>query len=403
MSDAIPRDMALAGSRIDWRKHLLQMIDDEDINSDFRPIVNKIVSGTSLSLEDGIYLYNHSDLETIGKLANLVKKARFDDRAFFNLNVHINQTNICTLACKFCAFRRGRNSKDAYALSIDEYLLEVSQYAQFVDEVHSVGGLHPDWDINHYESLFSKAKSSHPNIHYKALTAVEIKHIAGISGISIEETLERLQNAGLGSLPGGGAEILDDNVRKIICNGKESSEEYLEIHSIAHSLGIPTNCTMLFGTIENTKQKITHMIKLRKTQENTGGFQCFVPYPYLPDNSRLTQAKLATGVEILRTIAVSRLMLDNIPHVKAYRMNLGDFVSELALQYGADDIDGTVHKESIMHLAGSDAPLDHDYNNIARIVNDAGCRAVKRNSTYTAFEEIIPIKKTHRKKLPMAQ
>ena len=206
----------------------------------------------------------------------------------------------------------------------------------------------------------------------------------------------------MGSLPGGGAEILDDEVREVICRGKESSAEYLEIHRTAHELGIPTNCTMLYGTIESIEHRVLHMMKLRDLQSETNGFQCFVPYPFLPDDSRLPEAQLATGSEILRVIAISRLMLNNIPHRKAYRMNLGDEVSELALQFGADDIDGTVQKESIMHLAGSNAPLDHDKAQLAKIVSNSGSIPIQRNTTYSSFVEFIPSKVPKRISLQMA-
>jgi len=206
----------------------------------------------------------------------------------------------------------------------------------------------------------------------------------------------------LGSLPGGGAEILDDEVRAIICNGKESSEEYLMIHRTAHTIGIPTNCTMLFGTIENIDQRINHMIKLRNLQAETNGFQCFVPYPFLPDDSRLPEAQLASGMEILRVIAVSRIMLTNIPHIKAYRMNIGDELAELALNYGADDIDGTVQKESIMHLAGSTAPLNHDKQMIAKIIENTGSIPVLRDTIYSKFEEYKRPKTIVKSSLPMA-
>ena len=209
--------------------------------------------------------------------------------------------------------------------------------------------------------------------------------------------------SGLGSLPGGGAEILDDDVRSIICKGKESSDEYLEIHKTAHELGMPTNCTMLFGTVETIDQRITHLLKLRKLQDETGGFQCFVPYPFLPDDSRLPEAQLASGNEILRVIAISRLVLNNIPHIKAYRMNIGDEMAELALQYGADDIDGTVAKESIMHLAGSTAPLDHDKNMLAKLVINSGSKPIQRNTTYTSFKEYKIPETPSRISLPMAQ
>ena len=389
-----------AGEHADWQQNLSTLLSNEKWPVSFRSIVSKLSTNEPLSLVDGVHLFESQDLDTIGRLADIVKRARFGRNAFFNVNVHINQTNICTLACKFCAFRRGRRAKDAYQLDIEEYIEDLRQYSSHVDEVHSVGGLHPEWDVDHYCELFKKVKQNFPNIHIKSLTAVEIKHIATLSKLSIRETLSRLKDAGLGSLPGGGAEILDDQIREIICKGKESSSEYLEIHQIAHDLGMPTNCTMLFGTIESTEHRVKHMMKLRNLQSKTGGFQCFVPYPFLPDDSRLPEAQLATGTEILRVIAISRLMLNNIPHIKAYRMNLGDEIAELALQYGADDIDGTVQKESIMHLAGSRAPLDHDNARLAKIVIDAGSTPVLRNTTYSSFEEYtipnIPVRRSLR-------
>ena len=299
------------------------------------------------------------------------------------------------LACRFCAFRRSKKADDAYEFGPDVYADELAKFADHVDEVHTVGGLHPEWIINDYEKMFSSAKKRFPHVMIKALTAVEIKHISKKSEISVGETLSRLAKAGLDSLPGGGAEILDDDVRDKICRGKETSEEYLHIHKTAHQLGIPTNCTMLFGTVETLEQRLQHMIDLRELARETNGFQCFVPYPFLPDDSRLPEAQLATGSEIVRTIAISRLMIDTIPHIKAYRMNIGDNLAELALQYGADDIDGTVQQELIMHLAGSSTPLDLDRNRLSRLIEDAGCKPVIRNTIYTKFseferKEIIP-------------
>lgn len=389
------------GESVGWETSLSEKLNQEQWPEELSDIVEKLSIGTPLSKEDGVFLFNYKDIDTLGYLANTVKKARFSDRVFFNLNVHINQTNICTLACKFCAFRRGRRAADAYQMEIDEYVEDLRKYSEFVDEVHSVGGLHPEWDVDHYCKLFQRVKLEFPRIHIKALTAVEVKHIANLSGITVLETLSRLKDSGLGSLPGGGAEILDDDVRDVICKGKESSDEYLSIHETAHSIGLPTNCTMLFGTIETIEHRVEHMIKLRNLQEKTSGFQCFVPYPYLPDDSRLPQAQLASGTEILRVIAISRLMLNNIPHIKAYRMNLGDYVAELALQYGADDIDGTVQKESIMHLAGSKASLDFDKNQIAKLVSNAGLTPIQRNTTYTDFVEYIPKKSPVIKTLQM--
>lgn len=395
---------ALAGEFHDWPERLRQALLDQSIWSPvLHPIVVKLAKNTPLTIEDGLTLFRHHDLHEVGALANIVREARFGRRAFFNSNVHINQTNMCVLACRFCAFRRGPKANDAYAMSIQEYVDDLGVYAHAVDEVHSVGGLHPEWCVEHYEELFRSTRLTYPHISIKALTAVEIKHLSQRSDIPTKDVLRRLRDAGLTSLPGGGAEILDDNVRAIICNGKESSEEYLSIHREAHELGIPSNCTMLFGTIESLEQRLQHMISLRELNRKTSGFQCFVPYPFLPDHTRLPEAQLATGSEILRTIAVSRLMLNTIPHIKAYRMNIGDHLAELALQYGADDIDGTVQKESIMHLAGSTAPLDHDRVKLARLIQDAGCEPVQRNTTYTTFTPYIPPDIKPQRRLRMAQ
>ena len=392
-----------AGSSANWREKLPDLIGEISTwNKEIQPLVRKVSQGIRLSLQDGILLYSYPNLSEIGRLSNCVRTARFGKYAFFNSNVHVNQTNICVLSCKFCAFRRSKRADDAYALGVQSYLDDLAQYADYVDEVHTVGGLHPDWDVEHYETLFKASKKQFPHISIKALTAVEIKHISNLSQISFQETLSRLKDAGLASLPGGGAEILNDELRAIICNGKESSSEYLQIHRCAHDLGIPTNCTMLFGTIETLEQRLEHMIQLRELNDQTNGFQCFVPYPFLPDDSRLPEAQLATGSEILRTIAISRLMLDSIPHIKAYRMNIGDELSEIALQFGADDIDGTVQKESIMHLAGSTTPLDHDRVRLARLITDSGCIPVQRNTTYERFEIYTPPMPKRRQKLKMA-
>ena len=400
--EAVLLPFPLAGEHHNWLEQLRKSLSQRRWSEALQPLADKLARNQPLSLKDGLTLYNHVDLNEVGALANLVRQSRFGSKAFFNSNVHINQTNICVLACRFCAFRRGPKANDAYAMSVEDYLADLSTYAHAVDEVHSVGGLHPDWGVEHYETLFSRVALEYPEISIKALTAVEIKHLAQKSSLSTKDVLKRLKDAGLTSLPGGGAEILDDGVRAIICNGKESSAEYLQIHREAHEVGLPSNCTMLFGTIETLEQRLQHMISLRDLNANTRGFQCFVPYPFLPDDTRLPEAQLASGSEILRTIAVSRLMLHNIPHIKAYRMNIGDHLAELALQFGADDIDGTVQKESIMHLAGSTAPLDHDRAKLARLIHDAGCEPVQRNTTYSSFEPYTPPPVQPRRRLQMA-
>ncbi|MGB2352099.1 MAG: CofH family radical SAM protein [Candidatus Poseidoniaceae archaeon] len=391
---------AIADRDSEWRTNLKKSLRNEQWSTSLQIVVDKIINDESLDHEDGLRLFSEQNLFELGRLAHLHKVAMYGQKAYFNSNVHINQTNICVLACRFCAFRRGPKADDAYALTIENYLDELSKFSPYVNEVHSVGGLHPEWTVDHYSELFQTVRKEYPHVSIKALTAVEIKHLAEISKLSIQETLEQLKSAGLTSLPGGGAEILNDDVRAIICNGKESSQEYLDIHQTAHEIGLPSNCTMLFGTIETTAQRVEHILRLRDLGAKTNGFQCFVPYPFLPDSTRLPMAQLSTGQEILRVIAVSRILLDSIPHIKAYRMNIGDELAELALQFGADDIDGTVQQESIMHLAGSTTPLTYDLQQLSKLVRDAGSIPVKRNTTYTEFEEYVPPQPI--KRLPMA-
>ncbi len=356
-------------------------ISDEVVKNAYDEIINQ----GRVSLTTGESLFLHADLIDVMLLGHAIKQSRYDSEVYFNSNLHVNTTNICVLACRFCAFRRSPRAADAYALSVQEYLDRIRPYSSRIDEVHSVGGLHPEWDVHYYAELISSAKEKYPHLSMKCLTAVEIKHLSQISGIKISDVLSILIDAGLTSLPGGGAEILDDDVRKVICNGKESSDEYLLIHRTAHLLGLPTNSTMLFGTIETAAQRIKHLDKIRKLQDDTGGFQCFVPYPFLPDRTRLPQAQHSTGNETLRTIAISRIILDNVPHIKAYRMNIGDNLASLALNAGADDVDGTVGHEEIMHEAGSQTSVEDDLDRLSRLIEDAGGIPVRRSTTYDHF------------------
>ncbi len=384
-----------------WREVFSSSIIMEQYSSELHPIIEKLINGVNLSEDDGLHLHNNTSLNELGSLANEIKYAMYSSNVYFNCNVHINQTNICVLACKFCAFRRGPKAKDAYEYTIESFIEELSTYSGVVNEVHTVGGLHPDWNIEYYEKLFSSVREKFPHISIKSLSAVEIKHLAQQSNLDVKTLLTRLRDSGLTSLPGGGAEILDDEVRSVICNGKESSQEYLDIHRQAHELGIPTNCTMLFGTVETPTQRIQHLIKLRSLQDDTHGFQCFVPYPFLKDNTRLPEAQLATGQEILKIISISRIMLTNIPHIKAYRMNIGDHLAELALQFGADDIDGIVQKESIMHSAGSTAQLDLDNNMLAKLIENSGSIPILRNTTYDRAQVFVKKEIPPRRTLPV--
>ena len=374
----------------DWREELSRMSIPISVKNDVLLIktLQSLINDGRVSCELGEELHTNAPLPGLTALAMMIKKSRFGDSVFFNENLHVNTTNVCTLACRFCAFRKGPRHRDAYSLTPEEFVSRIEPFEGKIDEVHAVGGLHPDWNIDHYSEIYRITKQRFPGISIKSLTAVEVKHIASRSGLGVLETLTILRDSGLDSLPGGGAEILVDTIRDRICMGKEKSSEYLEIHGIAHELGIPTNCTMLFGTIESTQDRITHLNKLREQQDSSGGFQCFVPYPFLKDNTRLPEARLASGEEVIRIISLSRIMLDNIPHIKAYRMNIGDHLATIAINSGADDIDGTVGHEEIMHVAGSTTNLNYDSYKLGNLIHSAGQIPVKRDSTYTRFEPL---------------
>ena len=377
-----------SGSERNWREELSRMSIPISVKNDvlLTRTLHSLINDGRVSCELGEELHTNASLPGLTALAMMIKKSRFGDSIFFNENLHVNTTNVCTLACRFCAFRKGPRHRDAYSLTPEEFVSRIEPFEGKIDEVHAVGGLHPDWNIDHYSEIYRITKQRFPGISIKSLTAVEVKHIASKSGLGVLETLTILRDSGLDSLPGGGAEILVDTIRDRICMGKEKSSEYLEIHGIAHELGIPTNCTMLFGTIETIQDRITHLNKLREQQDSSGGFQCFVPYPFLKDNTRLPEARLASGEEVIRIISLSRIMLDNIPHIKAYRMNIGDHLSTIAINSGADDIDGTVGHEEIMHVAGSTTNLNYDSYKLGNLIESAGQTPVKRDSTYTRFE-----------------
>ncbi len=392
-----------SGSERNWREELSRMSIPISVKNDvlLSKTLHSLINDGRVSCELGEELHTNASLPGLTALAMMIKKSRFGDSVFFNENLHVNTTNVCTLACRFCAFRKGPRHRDAYSLTPEEFVSRIEPFEGKIDEVHAVGGLHPDWNIDHYSEIYRITKQRFPGISIKSLTAVEVKHIASKSGLGVLETLTILRDSGLDSLPGGGAEILVDTIRDRICMGKEKSSEYLEIHGIAHELGIPTNCTMLFGTIETIQDRITHLNKLREQQDSSGGFQCFVPYPFLKDNTRLPEARLASGEEVIRIISLSRIMLDNIPHIKAYRMNIGDHLSTIAINSGADDIDGTVGHEEIMHVAGSTTNLNYDSHKLGNLIDSAGQNPVKRDSTYTRFEPLEIKPKREGKLLPI--
>ncbi len=348
-------------------------------------IAEKILSGERLSFDDGVALFETQDLPTLGMLANFVAEEKNGKFAYFNVNLHITPTNICVGSCKFCAFRKKPGEKGAYELSIEEVLQKIETHKEkmpSLTEVHIVGGLHPNWTYQDFISLISEIKKAFPNIHIKAYTAEEIKYISEKGGKTIRETLEDLISAGLGSIPGGGGEIFAEKVRKQLCPDKISANEYLEIHKTAHRLGLKSNATMLFGHIESIYDRVDHLVRLREAQDETGGFQTFIPLAFHPINTEISEKGYTTGVDELRTIAVSRLMLDNFPHIKAYWVMLGEKVAQISLQFGADDIDGTVTEEDITQAAGAKAGEFIPKSRLIKLIKEAGKIPVERDTLY---------------------
>lgn len=352
------------------------------------PIIDKVLSGERLSFEDGIKLFNTNDILTLGKLANFKKEEKSGKYVYFVINRQINPTNICTLDCKFCAFATiDKNDPKAYEMSIDEIKAK-AEYAvsQGATEVHIVGGLHPDWSFEDYLNIIKALKQNFPNLHIKAFTAVEIDYLSNLAKLSYEETLIALKEAGLGSLPGGGAEIFAPRVRRIIAPNKIGWKKYLEIHKIAHNLGLKSTTTMLYGHVETFEERVDHMLKIRETQDETGGFTCFIPLAFQPENNDLGKKEHTSGIDDLKTIAVSRLLLDNIPHIKSYWVMLGEKIAQVALNFGADDMDGTVMEEKIAHFAGAKSPTQQQKERLVKLIKEADKIPVERDTLYNPIK-----------------
>ena len=348
------------------------------------PVIDKVLEEKRLILEDGIKLFETDDLLTVGALANYVTEKKNGKYAYFVINRQINPTNICALDCNFCAFATmDKNDPKAYEMSYEE-IIKKAEYAvsQGACEVHIVGGLHPDWSFDVYLKMVSMLKERFPQLHIKAFTAVEIDYFSRISGLSYEDVLTKLKEAGLGSLPGGGAEIFAPRVRRIIAPTKIGWKKYLEIHKTAHGLGLHSTATMLYGHVETHEERIDHMLKVREAQEETGGFTCFIPLAYQPENNQLNITEHTHGVDDLKTIAVSRLLLDNIPHIKAYWVMIGEKIAQVALNFGADDMDGTVMEEKIAHFAGAKSPTQQQKEKLIRLIKEAGKVPVERDTLY---------------------
>ncbi len=347
-------------------------------------IADKLDSGVRLNLTDGVRLFDCPDLLLVGWLANREREKRHGRKTFYNYNIRIEATNVCVASCLFCSFARLKpGDADAYTMSLDEAWDKVRRRAsQPLTEVHVVNGLHPDLPFDYYTELLRGFKRIRPNIHLKCFTAVEIAFFADLYGKTDEQVLRELMAAGLDSLPGGGAEIFAERVRQKICHDKCGTDRYLDIHRIAHRLGMRSNVTMLYGHIETAEERVDHMLRARALQDETGGFQAFIPLAFHPDNNQMRKLPAPSAIDTLRVHAVARLVLDNISHVKAFWIATGVEVAQTALWFGADDLDGTVQEEKIYHMAGSKTPEAMTPREIERLIRAAGRDPVERDTLY---------------------
>src|SRR5918912_1683524 len=347
-------------------------------------IADKLESGERLTLEDGVRLFESPDFLSVGWLANRERERRHGARTFYNYNIRLEATNVCVASCLFCSFARLKpGDRDAYTMSLEQVWDKLRQRAdQPLTEIHVVNGLHPDLPFDYYTELLRGFKRIRPDIHLKCFTAVEVAFFADLYGMTDEQVLRELIAAGLDSLPGGGAEIFADRVRRKIANDKCGSERYLEIHRTAHRLGLRSNVTMLYGHIETAAERVDHMLRARALQDETGGFQAFIPLAFHPDNNQMRKLPAPTAGDTLRVHAVARLMLDNIPHIKAFWIATGVETAQLALWFGADDLDGTVQEERIYHMAGSPTPEAMSTREIRRLIRAAGREPFERDTLY---------------------
>lgn len=366
-------------------------------NAGLQDIHAKVMAGERLDREDGLKLFTTSNFAAVGALAAHDRFRRHGNTASYVVNRQINYTNVCVNRCVFCAFRRdNKDENGAFLLNHDEILAKIAKAANLpsgLDELHMVGGCHPELELDWFVTLLKLVKKNWPALPLKAFTPVEIAHFARREGISSLETLKILKSAGLEMMPGGGAEIFDKNLRKQICPDKADCEEWLKISGEAHSLNIKTNCTMLFGHLESFEHRVDHLLKLREQQDRSHGFTCFIPLPFLKENNRLKLAKerLAPGegLDQLRTIAVARLLLDNIPHIKAYWVMLGTKTAQTALAYGADDLDGTIVEEHIGHMAGANSADGLTLTQLESMIRESGFRPVRRNAIFQTVPQKV--------------
>lgn len=352
-------------------------------------IEEKLNAGERLSFEDGVALFTHPDLHAVGRLANREREKRHGAHTFYNYNLRLEATNVCVASCMFCSFARLKpGDADAYTLTLEQVFDKLRQRAdQPLTEVHVVNGLHPDLPFSYYVDLLKGLKQIRPNIHLKCFTAVEIAFFADLYMMTDEQVMRELMAAGLDSLPGGGAEIFAPHVRKKISHDKADADRYLSIHRLAHGMGMKTNVTMLYGHIETFEDRIDHMLRVREVNDETGGFQAFIPLAFHPDNNQLRKLPAPSASDTLRTHAVARLMLDNVSHIKAFWIATGVDVAQIALWYGADDLDGTVQEEKIYHMAGARTPVAMTTDALRRLVIAAGRTPVERDTFYNVVSQ----------------
>ncbi|MBX3233357.1 MAG: aminofutalosine synthase MqnE [Labilithrix sp.] len=352
-------------------------------------IRQKLAAGERLTEDDGLALFHHPDLLAVGQLANEVREKRHGDRTYFNRNMRIEVTNVCVASCLFCSFAKlEEHMPGAHTMTLEEAWKELEDRKDNPPtEVHVVNGLHPGLPFSYYEDLLRGFKRIDPKIHLKCFTGVEIHFFAQHYGMSVREVLERLIAAGLDSLPGGGAEIFDEDVRKRISHDKATAAEYLEVHRVAHALGLRTNMTMLYGHIETFAHRVDHILRVRALQDETKGLQAFIPLAFHPDGNGMKNLPAPTAVDDLRTLAVSRLLLDNVDHIKAYWVSLTPDVAQIALRFGADDIDGTIVHETIYKAAGTRSPGALGYDELVRLIREAGRIPIERDTLYNVVKE----------------
>jgi aminodeoxyfutalosine synthase len=376
---------------------LAQLADSLDIDLRIRPtdprlfpIADKVAARERLAPADALALFESNDLIGIGALADAVNRQKNGDRVFVCANQHLNPTNVCILraTCTFCSFARTPREDGAYTMTLEEAFHEAALASDTpVREFHIVGGLHPKLRVSYYEDLIRGLKERHPGVEIKALTAVEIAHLARVEKTSVEDVLVRLRDAGMQTMPGGGAEVFAKGVRATIAQRKLAAEEWIDVHRKAHGLGIRTNCTLLYGHVESMQDRVDHLGMLRELQDETGGFLTYIPLAYHPDNNELGEelgrtGTATTGFDDLKNLAIGRLFLDNIPHIKTHWIMNTAKVSQIALHFGVDDLEGTVRRERIYHEAGAHTPEGMTFGEIIRIVKDAGKRPVERNVHY---------------------